>query len=154
MILLVLLFNSSILFILHIFIFIRIYSINIIYKLIHINIYFFLLKIIYNNYFNQKFNINYSYLKNKKLLINDSICLNDYIFIDYQFKKIYGMKIDLYFILESNNNIYVKNIECIKSIKINKKYFYKTILYLLFKYSIFFKKIDGLVLNNIKEFLY
>lgn len=146
--------NSFGIFLIYLYYFIKIYSIKIIKNLININILFYILKIFYYNFFENKYNKNYKYLLYKNVKIETSFYRNEYIFIGYEYEKIFGIKINLFILLKQNHLILKKNIEHIEKIILKEKYYYNTLLHLLYKYSKYFNKVDKYLLNNIKEYLY
>jgi len=112
--------------------------------------------LLYNNYFNEKYNINYHNLLNKEIIINNRYLKNyDCILVNYKYNIFFGFKYSIDVELKLKNNILIiENIDSIYSIKVKKKYYYQYIFYLLQKYSIFLKKRDFYIINYIKEFLY
>lgn len=146
--------NSFGIFLIYLYYFIKIYSLKIIKNLININILFYILKIFYYNFFENKYNKNYKYLLYKNVKIETSFYRNEYIFIGYEYEKIFGIKINLFILLKQNHLILKKNIEHIEKIILKEKYYYNTLLHLLYKYSKYFNKVDKYLLNNIKEYLY
>ena len=122
--------------------------------LLNINFSFLFLKILYYNFFSIKFNCNYNYIIKKEIYVNDCFTLNRYKLLDYKYLYFLGIKYNLLFILNKHNYIYTIDFDSINKITINKKYYYRLILKLLFKYSKYFNKIDLYILNNIKEFIY
>ena len=153
MILICLMFHSSIILFIYILYFIKIYkSINI---LLNVNIIFYLFKLIYYNYIDCRFNKNYFYLIDKDIEIINTFYINNYRLIGYEYKHIFYFKLDLFLLLENKDNqkIYKKNIEYIENIVLNKKYLNKTMLNLVYKYSNYFKKIDIYILYIIEEFI-
>jgi hypothetical protein len=146
--------NSFGIFLIYLYYFIKIYSLKIIKNLININILFYILKIFYYNFFENKYNKNYKYLLYKNVKIETSFYRNEYIFVGYEYEKIFGIKINLFILLKQNHLILKKNIEHIEKIILKEKYYYNTLLHLLYKYSKYFNKVDKYLLNNIKEYLY
>ena len=132
----------------------KLYLIKIVKSLVKINILFYLLKIFYNNLCENKYTHDYKKILYKEIVIETNFYINDYILYDYEYEKVLGFKINLYIILKKNNKLIKKNIELIKKINLKRKYFYNTIINLLYKYSIYFKKIDFYLLNDIKAYLY
>lgn len=141
-------------FLIYLYYFIKIYSIKIIQNLININILFYMLKIFYYNFLENKYNKNYKYLLYKDVKVEASFYRNEYIFVGYEYEKIFGIKINLFILLKLNHLILKKNIEHIEKIVLKKKYYYNTLLELLYKYSKYFNKVDKYLLNHIKEYLY
>ena len=146
--------NSFGIFLIYLYYFIKIYSIKFIQKLININILFYMLKIFYYNFLENKYNKNYKYLLYKDVKVEASFYRNEYIFVGYEYEKIFGIKINLFILLKLNHLILKKNIEHIEKIILKKKYYYNTLLELLYKYSKYFNKVDKYLLNHIKEYLY
>ena len=152
------------LFLIYLYYFTKFYLIKIIENFIKINILFYLLKIFYYNFLENKYNRKYKYLLYKDIKIitkyhnNDFIFINyeynDYIFINYEYEKLIGIKLNLFLILKKNNLIIKKNIIFIEKIILKKKYYYKTVLNLLYKYSYYFNKIDKYLLNHFTQYLY
>ena len=147
-------FGIFLIYLFYLFYLIKIYSIKIIENLIKINILFYLLKIFYYNFLENKYNKKYKYLLYKNVKIITKYHNNDYIFINYEYEKLFGIKLNLFLILKKNNSIIKKNIIFIEKIILKKKYYYETILNLLYKYSNYFNKIDKYLLNNFKQYLY
>jgi hypothetical protein len=127
---------------------------NICTNLIKVNVSFLIFKIIYYNFYDDKFNYNYDYLVNRKIFVIDNFHYKDYLFINYKYEYFLGIKYKLYFILFDNFTLHVKDYEYIKKLTVDKNFYYNLLLTLTYKYSKYFKNIDIYILNNIKEFLY
>jgi len=123
--------------------------------LFYIDIFYYTWYILYNNIYNKFWNINnYIYLDR-----------DVYLTTNYNLKyagKLKNIQVNTFFFIKNNINIYILlyhnteikfNLDSIKSLHFDKKYYTNTIFDLVCKYNKNFKKLDIYIINYIKDFI-
>ncbi len=101
--------------------------------------FYYITILLYNNYFNEKYNINYHNLLNKEIIINNRYLKNyDCTLVNYKYNIFFGFKYSIDVELKLKNNILIiENIDSIYSIKV-KKNIIINIYFIYFKNILFF----------------